>query len=290
MLSKRSLLPLILTLSLFPCLHAKPLRVAGSDLLRAPLQESLEAEARKLGVEAKLEFSGSGPALAGLAEKPDLLLLALPDETVPAGYVGFPLAFQVVAVAVHDSNPTGEISMDQLESLYGEGGAQTIEQWGQIKEEGSWSNRQIVSSAIRQRDNLALEVFKALVLQGRPMKSSITFWESPEALFREVNQNPVVISLSPTTAAPSGVKILAVSKGKAERAFGPTPENVLFGDYPLRLAFYLLRPSGSVSGEQAALMRHLLSDAVAARLSEHLLMPLPAGERREHELEIDNKR
>ena len=48
------------------------------------------------------------------------------------------------------------------------------------------------------------------------------------------------IGILPKDPEISDIKVLFVSKNKDSIAYGPTSENIYFGDYPIQLPFYIL--------------------------------------------------
>jgi hypothetical protein len=69
-------------------------------------------------------------------------------------------------------------------------------------------------------------------------------------------------------------------------AFGPTDDNVHYGDYPIRLAFYIvynLRDDAKLR----PVIRELLDDEVAASLRANDLIALPDTVRRKFLIELD---
>jgi hypothetical protein len=82
------------------------------------------------------------------------------------------------------------------------------------------------------------------------------------------------------------VKVLLVSPTRDTPAFGPSNDNVHFGDYPIRLAFYLVhKPRDAAKLEP--IIRLLLENDVATELRENNLFALPETVRRKLLIDLD---
>jgi hypothetical protein len=85
-----------------------------------------------------------------------------------------------------------------------------------------------------------------------------------------------------------GANVLRVSRGDENVAFGPTPENVHAGDYPLRLTLWLaVRPEFQSAGG-LDLVRFLLDDEVARRISCAQVLPLTRPVREQLRFETES--
>lgn len=267
-------------------LQSAEVRILGSDLLAGALQQAVQefAQASDLSVHASL--SGSSLARRELnSNRADLVILASPDGSLSIpGHTTVPLAFQVVTVIVHETNPVTQLSLAQLASIFAQGTEVTIEDWGALGGTGVWRARKINSNAIRMRNNIALEIFNNLVLGDREMRSAVTFWQNPQTLRTRVMEDNSAIAIMPTFSQTPLTRTLSIALDHNSQAFPPTPENVLFGDYPLRMPFYLVFRSGAEDSNEAlnSVLRFLMSDEIAQRLTNAGFMPLVERERRQY--------
>jgi ABC-type phosphate transport system substrate-binding protein len=69
-------------------------------------------------------------------------------------------------------------------------------------------------------------------------------------------------------------------------AFSPTDDNVHYGDYPIRLAFYIVYNERDEALAQKVL-RVLLNDDLAASLRDNNLFALPDTVRRKLTMDLD---
>lgn len=82
------------------------------------------------------------------------------------------------------------------------------------------------------------------------------------------------------------VKSIMVAKDSDSPAFGPSEENVHYGDYPIRLAFYIAFNKRDAEKLQP-ILRVLFDDDVAKSLSENNLIALPNTIRRKFTIDLD---
>ncbi|MCD8482454.1 MAG: substrate-binding domain-containing protein [Verrucomicrobia bacterium] len=267
-------------------MHGETIRVFGSDLLSGALQQALRDFAQADDLQVDVALSGSSIARREIDNgRAHIAILAAPDGrlSIP-DHRAVPLGFQVVTVIVHESNPVTQLSIPQLVSIYAQGAPVNIEDWGALGGGGVWRARKINMNAIRMRNNIALEIFNNLVLGDREMKTAVTFWQDPRALGTRVMEDNSAIAIMPSAAQRPLTRTLAIAAEAGGQAFPPTPENVLFGDYPLRMPFYIVFRNGSEDTNPTinALLRFLLSDEIAQKLTAAGFMPLVQRERRQY--------
>jgi len=271
--------PLLLLLALIAAfsvsrLDAAPVRVVGSDLLGGAIRDTLLAEAKKQGWDLSVDFTGSlGGQSALEGGKADIAILAIPEGAAS------PSAVHVVALAVHESNPIQEVSFATLAGLFGSGG-EDFSRWGKLGATGSWQERQVSLNAVRNRQLLSLEIFRARVLGPRDLTGNVTYWEAPDRLLLHLATTPPDIALLPAgVSMPSGVRFLFIREEEGAASFRPTAQAVFYGDYPLQLPYFMyIRETSAPAREVIAF---LLSDAVAEVLQKAHYMPLPETERRQ---------
>jgi hypothetical protein len=94
------------------------------------------------------------------------------------------------------------------------------------------------------------------------------------------------IAILPRMPASKQVKALMISSEANGPAFGPTEDNVHYGDYPIRLAFYIVYNARDKARVQE-LHRVLMSDEIADALRNHYLYALPDTVRRKLTIDLD---
>ena len=277
----------LLLLAAFVRLGAEEVRIAASDLLAAHIREPLEAFAGDNDLDINLESIGSLPALDQLrSNEVDIGIIAVPEgEPVPREeFLVYPFAYDFAVVAVNENNPIDEITMARLGGIFGATEEMNLNSWGDLGLSG-WGNRSIKALAGEDQDGIALELFKYSILGGGSMKPSVAVVKEGEAenLLASDSASIAVLARQPTNGK---VKSLMVAEVENGPAFGPTVDNIHYGDYPIRLSFYIV----FYDRDQARLkkvVRALLNDAVAARLEANDLAALPETVRRKLRIDLD---
>lgn len=265
-----------------------PVRLAGSDLLGGALEPILEAAAEPRGWELSFAFKGSLEATAALeAGDADVIFLALPQDNPPTeGVRSWPLAFEVTIVVVNENNPIQELSLADLRTLFADSGGNEEVKWGAVAAESSWSTRPVNLHAVRQRDHLNLELFRALVLGPRDMRVNVRYWDSAATMLDQIAEDSTALGLVPLEEHHPQLRPLFLSLDAETQAYNATPQSVFYGDYPLRLGFYVV-VRDNASPAVAEVLRFLFSDDVAAGLEAAGYMPVPETERRQFQLDLD---
>ena len=261
---------------------ASGLVIAGSDLLGPGIQDALQSEAQTAGLDVELSLRGSLLGSRDLGDgKADAAILAVPgDASLEAGSARqYPFAFQVVTFAVHANNPLSEVTYTQLTNLYGEAGV--LDPWTNLTPDPEWRDRNIALWATRIGQAINLEIFNAVVLKGSPLKQSVRYSSGDaDQLNAIVLEDPSALVLVPWIPLTAGVRLLAVKEDQGGQAYTPSPDNVFFGDYPLRLPF-VLAVAETVSGEELdKLLQVVYSPAVTDAIEAAYFQPIPDTERR----------
>jgi len=95
--------------------------------------------------------------------------------------------------------------------------------------------------------------------------------------WRAATENAVGLAgLSATE--PAGLRVLSLAASPTDPAYGPTPENVQRGSYPLRMPLYMTFRC-EARADLLLFLKFLLSDEGAAALAPAHFVPLPTGVR-----------
>lgn len=268
---------------------APMLRIAGSDLLQSAIEPGLEEFARSRRIQVEATFDGSLRAMDALREgRVDLALIARPDtaelDTTRFRYLDF--CYHVATIVVANGNPIEEISLSEASRIFRSGAAADIRRWGQLGASGLWLNRNIQPIAIDYSDGITLELFKYACLNGDPIKQGARLLRTAEAIHMALENDASTIAVYPGVDTPPNVRKLRISVREGDEgtpAFDPSPQNIYFGDYPLRLPFYIVYDPDRRS-EVVPLLRWLYSDEIAQSLRLEGLVPVPANERSQRQL------
>ncbi|WP_308983713.1 PstS family phosphate ABC transporter substrate-binding protein [Thalassobacterium sedimentorum] len=269
--------------------QAEEIRIAASDLLAEYIQTPLDAYGDEQEVEFVIDSIGSIPALDRLrADEIDLAIIAVPEgsEVPREEFSIYPFAYDAAVVAVNESNPIDEISLSHLGGIFGANEEFNFNTWGDLGLSG-WGNRNIKPIAGTSEESITLELFKYSVFKGGAMKASVGMAKNSEVedILRTDAASIAILSRMPKM---SSVKVLMVSSGADSDApaFGPTDDNVHYGDYPIRLAFYIAFNQRNET-RLRAVIRELLDDQVAESLRSHDLIALPDTVRRKLLIDLD---
>jgi ABC-type phosphate transport system substrate-binding protein len=196
----------------------------------------------------------------------------------------YPFAYDAAVIVVNESNPIDEISLSHLGGIFGTNEEYSFNTWGDLGLSG-WGSRNIKALAGTSDESIALELFKYSVFRGGAMKPGVAMVKAGEIenLLRSDGASIAILSRMPTN---SNVKVLMVSDGDDAPAFGPTDDNVHYGDYPIRLAFYIVYNKRDAD-KLRAVIRELLNDEVAASLRTNDLIALPDTVRRKLLTDLD---
>jgi phosphate transport system substrate-binding protein len=263
---------------------AAPVRVVGSDLLGVEFSKALHAFAARADLPLLLAFDGSRPGLdelkAGRADV-GLLVFAPGEEVATVAFERRPIAYHRVVVLVPSALPLERLTLDQLERIFGEGGAGSFKTWGELGVSGDWAASAIMPCAPAVGTGLAPEFFRHLVLRDAAFKPGLTRFERPTELAEAFAGESRAIAIVPAQPAGlAGVRLLAVAARGGGPAFLPTLENIHTGDYPLRLPLTLVYRR-EASKALAPLLHFLFGDEAARLFEAAALAPLPAAIRRQ---------
>lgn len=259
-------------------------RVVGSDLLGADFGEALEVFAKRENLRLTTAFVGSRAGFEELKTgKADVALVAFaPDEKVPdAPLVAQPLAYRIAVVVVPEHIGVTQTSFNPLDGFFGANGPAGFSLWRDLGTTGTAAPLSVTTHVlVGKSDELSVDLFARMALRVPKLKSSVMrhhdFAILKGRLSAEEGGLAVLPYLPPTGV---GLRALLVAKGEGEPAYGPTPENIHTGDYPLRLPVYVVYRS-----ESAAKLRPLLaffwSEEAARSLAKNpALTPVPASGR-----------
>lgn len=283
----------ILSLTVFlPARADVEWRVNGSDLLKGVLDESLQRFAGDSDSSVEIRFGGSIPAMTNLRHRAaDVAIIALPEgrSKDEEHFIYLPIGFRVAVLLINEENPISGISIPDLEGIYGRTTGVTISRWGELGLSGVWASRTIQAQIFDEPGSLAQAIFQHEVLGDGVMRSTIGRIAGRDRLRSAIANDVSALVVAGTPNPPRGARVLPVARGRSGDdafAFGPSLENVYHGDYPLRLAFYVVFEKNR-SAELRPLLRFLFSNDVAEVLSNKDFVPVPENFRRRFLLELD---
>ena len=150
-----------------------------------------------------------------------------------------------------------------------------------------WGSRNIKPLSGTDDNSIALELFKYSVFKAGAMKAGVAMVKSDEVV-NMVSDDAASIAILSEIPKEGNVKVLMVSSGDGidSPAFGPSDDNVHYGDYPIRLAFYIAYNKRD-EAKLREVVRLLLDDQVASSLRENHFLALPDTVRRKLLIDLD---
>ncbi|GAB5558763.1 MAG: hypothetical protein SynsKO_04100 [Synoicihabitans sp.] len=268
------------------------LRVGGSELLGAKVTQILQDRVSESGGELRTRFVGSRLAtdaleagileMAVLIEEPAMIQRAEENDwaVVPLGHV---VAF---VVAPHDLD-LAQLSYPDLNRIFGAKSAVASTRWGEFGASSSWERVPIAMHVTTPAQGLSYEIFRHRVLSSPEFKSTVrehhTLDETMAALRAEDGGIGVVPWISEDETE---FKALLVTPSAQEVAFGPTPENVAAGDYPLAIRLNLVFERARAP-ELLSWLKYWYGDEITDALIVGGIMPLPRTARNQHIFELE---
>ena len=271
-------------------LHAEVIRVSASDLLSDFIAEPLQLDAEQRGNDLEIKAVGSLTALEHLrVGKADLAIIAIPSgDALPEGDFSVePFAYEVAVVVVNKDNPLNDVTLSQLGGIFGDSENYNFTTWDQLGLRG-WDRRGIKTMAAQNSESIALELFKHSILKGGKLKSGVAMVKTDEVEHLVESDSSAIAVLSRLPQSEK-IKPLMLSLETDKPAFGPSENNIHYGDYPIRLAFYLVYRSSDF-GKLGGLIDFLYSDEVAQVLGENSLFSLPDTVRRQLQTDLQFKK
>jgi phosphate transport system substrate-binding protein len=281
---------LLLTLLLVPLGQAADVRVVGSDLLGKNVTDALTAYSKRndLGLALVLEGSRSG-LLQLKAGQADLAMVVFPPGENPpeAPFVALPVAYHTAVVVVPASLPLTQIKFTQLNAIYGDDAQSGVKRWNDLGVTGEWANRNILPNIPGPSGGITYDLFRYTVLTAPALKPTIGVRSSLAETLTSVRGDEGGMAILPVLPPNQPrLKTLLVGRSEQDVAFGPTPENIHSGDYPIRLPLYLVFHKDSVKRLQTTL-RYLLSEDAVPMWEGANLVPLPIQARNQQIFDLE---
>lgn len=292
--------------------------LVGSDTLR-PLVEAWAGGFRSehSGVSVTIDSQGSGTAPEALtAGRSQLAPMSRPmtaseieafEEAQGYAPVAIVVAYDAIAIYVHENNPIRGLTLDQLADIFSAESAEsgdTIKQWGDLVY-GTLAGRSIKIVG-RDPESNTTHLFRDRVLGGGGFRSELARYSSSADVVRAVEQDVAAIGYSSLGHRTDQVQPIALAAREGEpyvNYFLPNladdPDRValftyvLSGHYPLSRPLYLYvnKPPGRpLPPSVEDFLRSALSAQGQQIVADHDYVPLPEPMRFEqlHKLRSDD--
>ena len=264
----------------------------GSDSLNNLMSFWVEAFRKEYpNVKIQVEGKGSGTAppalIEGTAQLGPMSREMKSEETdqfeKKYGYkpTRIAVAIDTLAVFVHKDNPVKEFSLIQLDGMFSKtlrGGGSDIKTWGQLGVSGELEKRPI-SLYGRNSASGTYGYFKENALFKGDYKDTVKEQPGSSSVVQSVSSEKEAVGYSGIGYLTSGVKAVSLSGKTGGKAYAPTYENALNGNYPLAryLYIYINRPKAGLEPIIREFIKFVLSKEGQEIVVKDGYLPLTAA-------------
>lgn len=151
-------------------------------------------------------------------------------------------SYDALAVYVHRDNPIKQLSLAQVEAIFGKsrrrGYKQNIATWGQLGLTGDWANRPVGLYG-RNSASGTYGFFKEHVLRNGDFKDTVKEQPGSASVVQGVTEDRFGIGYSGAGYRTSGVRAVPLAETEAGPYFEGTYDEVTSGKYPLSRFLFL---------------------------------------------------
>jgi phosphate transport system substrate-binding protein len=151
-------------------------------------------------------------------------------------------SYDALAVYVHKDNPIKELSLAQVEAIFGKsrkrGFKQNVTTWGQLGLTGEWADRPIGLYG-RNSASGTYGFFKEHVLKNGDYKDTVKEQPGSASVVQGITEDRYAIGYSGAGYRTSGVRAVPLSEQPAGPFFSGTYEEVTSNKYPLARFLYV---------------------------------------------------
>jgi len=281
---------LLLGVLLTACKPARPSNVIqnkGSDTM-VNLAQAWAEEFKKVAPDVDVEVSGGGSGVGIAALTKGTIDIAnasrnmKPEEIEEAKKntgkepKEFIVGFDALAIYVHKDNPLNEITLDQINQIYVEGGK--ITKWSDLGVTIPNASGDEIVRVSRQSSSGTYEFLREHVLNKKDFRLGSRDMNGSMEVVQLVASTPTAIGYSGMGYATPAVKMLKVKKTASDPAYDPNVANTLAKTYPIArsLQVYTL---GEPQGAVKKYVDWMMSDAGQKVVEASGYVPLPAAAR-----------
>ncbi len=184
------------------------------------------------------------------------LTLARNNGVEPVEHV---VGFDALAVYLHPDNPAESLSIEQLASIYGEGGQ--VEQWSQLGLTVPGCDSDEIVRVSRQNNSGTYAYFKEAVLgKGAEYKLGSRDMHGSKDVVDLVENTPCAIGYSGLAYATDHIKLACITTTEGEPCVNPSVDTAIDGSYPIARPLFMYT-AGQPQGATRTYLDWILSDA-----------------------------
>lgn len=192
------------------------------------------------------------------------------------------VAIDALAIYTHKDNPIKSLSLPEADAIFSSTyrlGGKPITTWGEVGLTGSFANRPI-SLFGRNSASGTYGFYKDVALGGGDFSTRVKEQPGSSAVVQGVASDLYAMGYSGIGYKTSGVTAIALAQRPGAKAFDPTPENCLSGDYPLARFLYIYvnkNPGRPMDKLTAEFLRFVLSRQGQEVVVKDGYFPLPSS-------------
>jgi phosphate transport system substrate-binding protein len=157
------------------------------------------------------------------------------------------VGYDALAIFLHHDNPLGEISLEQLAGIYGDGGE--ITRWTDFGIEVPGCQGQEIVVVSRQNNSGTYAYFREAVLEKSDFKLGTRDMHGSKDVVDLVEKTPCAIGYSGLAYATDHINLPCVSRDTGGACTVPTVETAVDGSYPIARPLFMYtngEPTGVV--------------------------------------------
>ncbi len=268
-------------------------KLVGSDLLGASFKRAVQQFAEQNEIAVPVDLAGTRLGREGLRSSVSTvaILSARDGEAIKeAGWVALPFAYCTLVVVAPRGLPVNQLDFSQLSAIYGSSEASTQLRWGEFGALGEWRGRTILPKIVGPKVSIAHDLMRYTILRTPTFKSTVEELPTTAQVLAKLKTNDGALGILPNLPADNPeLKVLLLTRDTGGVAFGPTPENVHTGDYPVRLPLYLVFQRAEAPN-LSRVLKFLLSEDTAEALKVDGIVPLPRSVRNQEVFDLETLR
>lgn len=198
--------------------------------------------------------------------------------------IGIPIAMDAVAIYVHNENPIGSLTLEQVDAMFSstlkrsKGGRLTT--WGQLGLKDQWSQQPLHLHG-RNKKSGTRDFFKHVALLDGELSADVQEQPGSASEILAIAQDPLAVGYAGVGFQGSMVRIVPLAADSGGTALLPSPETVSNGQYPLARPLYLYvnkNPNGKLDPVVGEFLKFVNSRQGQETVARASFYPLSAAQ------------
>ena len=218
--------------------HSSPLRVVGSHYLEGILGPDTSEGEDSIAYDMTSSLIGLVKIREGLADVAFVIQSPEEQPSLP-GSTGILLGYWSIFFAVHRDNPITEVPLAGLSELLRKTRHGLQSEWGNLlPHEPDWANRPVLVTFGLTENDPSYPILNHWFFQDEKVDAFDSLGEPTDHPHGVEPYALLVASRLPE--ADVGHRLLSLVQPGDSVGFPPSPENLFYGDYPLRCSLHLV--------------------------------------------------